>query len=123
MTKDINNLEENKKLYQKYYSFEKFCEMFEADFDKRNGETCEKYYEDFANKRMTSVRLNIQFEEYEINLIEYVSGLGAIVLPPKGKYEALRFKIGDKIYILHRRFRSQTHYRFDSNFTQLYCEI
>lgn len=118
----MNSFEENKKLYQEHYSFKKFCEMFESEFDKRNGETCEKYYDDFSTKKISPIYLNINYKEFEVDILETISKLNGKVIEPKGKYEALRFKINDNVYMIHRRFRAQTHYRFDNNFTKIYCQ-
>jgi len=118
----MSRFELNKKLYQEHYSFKKFCEMFEPEFDKRNGETCERYYDDLSTKKICPIYLNIAFKEFEIDILEYISKLGGEVYAPKGKYEALRFKINDNSYVIHRRFRAQTHYRFDKNFAKIYCE-
>jgi hypothetical protein len=113
-------MQNNKEFYNKHYSFEKFKELFEKDFDPRQGQTCEHYYQNLVSEKISPIRLNIQFKEYEINLVDYVSDLGGIILSPKGKYEALRFKINDNIYLIHRRFRASTHYKFDNKFLKVY---
>ena len=96
--------------------------MFEEQFDKKNGETCERYYHDFSTTKISPIYLNINYKEFEVDILETISKLNGKVIEPKGKYEALRFKINDNVYVINRRFRSSTHYKFDKNFTKIYCQ-